>query len=105
MIKQVVLDILDYLRWQVVNDRCTPEQMRSIHDSFVGNIAVKATADDLAEYFDQRKENVKNVLSRAPLPKPRRRVYYSFTSFVKCLPKTWWMKREANHKADLPKLN
>ena len=100
MIKQVILDILDYMKWQVVNDRCTPEQLRSIHDAVVGRIVVEATADDLAEYFNQRRENVKNALSRATMPKPKRRVYYCMKSFMKSVPKTWLRKRGRHVSAE-----
>lgn len=89
MIKQVIIDILDYLKWEVANDRCTPDQLQSIHDALSGKLSVEATADDLAEYFGKRKENVRNVLSRSPMPRPKRRVYYSFTSFLKHMPKSW----------------
>lgn len=87
--KQLLIDILDFLRFQLVNDHCTAEQMKAIHDSLTKEIAVEATADDLAKFFGQSKENVRNVLSRSPMPKPKRRVYYSFISFLKHIPKTW----------------
>ncbi|MBD5367248.1 MAG: hypothetical protein HDR82_09690 [Bacteroides sp.] len=93
MIKQVIIDILDYMKWEVMNDRCTPEQLRSIHDSIVREVAVEGTADDLAEYFGKRKENVRNVLSRSPMPRPKRRVYYCVRSFMRFMPRTWRLTR------------
>ena len=89
MIKQVILDILDFIRWQVINDRCTPEQLRSIHASLVEKITVEATAEDIADYFGKSKENVRNVLSRTPMPRPKRKTYYCIKSFFKFMPKTW----------------
>ena len=90
--KKVILDILDYLRYQVDNDKCTAEELRSIYESTSESLKVSATIDDLAEFYGQSKSNVSNVLSRRPIPaseKPKRKVYYNFAFFRTLIPKSW----------------
>ena len=92
MMKKAVLEIIDYLRYQVVNDKCTTEELRSIYELTSESLKVSATIDDLAEFYGQSKNNVSNVLSRRPIPrheKPKRKVYYNFAFFRKIIPKSW----------------
>ena len=94
MIKQVILDILDYLKFQVAEDRCTPEQLRSIHDALTENITIDATISDIAKHYGQSESNVRNVAARSYVGKPKRRVCYDFMRFVKCIPSSWHKKRQ-----------
>lgn len=90
--KKTVLEIIDYLRYQVVNDKCTAEELRSIYDMASESLKVSATIDDLAEFYGQSKNNVSNVLHRRPIPpkeKLKRRVYYNFAFFRKIVPNSW----------------
>ena len=90
--KKVILEILDYLRYQVDNDKCTAEELRSIYESTSESLKVSATIEDLAEFYGQSKNNVSNVLSRRPIPrheKPKRKVYYNFAFFRTLVPKSW----------------
>ena len=92
MMKKAVLEIIDSLRYQVVNDKCTAEELRSIYELTSESLKVSATIDDLAEFYGQSKNNVSNVLSRRPLPanqKPKRKVYYNFAFFRTLIPKSW----------------
>ena len=92
MMKKAILEILDYLRYQVDNDKCTAEELRSIYDMTSESLKVSATIEDIAEFYGQSKNNVSNVLSRRPIPKseqPKRRVYYNFAFFRKIIPKSW----------------
>lgn len=92
MIKQILLDILDYLRYKVVNDKCTPDELRSITHTIIENLDIDATVSDIAEFYGQSENNVRNVCSRNFMPKPKRRVYYNFAAFNKILPKSWKRK-------------
>lgn len=88
-IKRVLLEILDYMRYQVENDRCTLEEMKSLADTITDNTEIQCTAQDIAERYGQSRSNVRNVLSRNFMPKPKRRVYYNFAKFIKFIPKRW----------------
>lgn len=87
-IKQVILDVLDYLRYQVVNDKCTPEELRNIKDNFVDNLEMDATIKDIAKFYGKSENDVSTVISRR-MSKPKRRVMYNFSWFTRVMPKTW----------------
>lgn len=87
--KKIILDFLDYLSFKVRSDSLTMEEVDSISRVFMENIALSGTIDDLAGYYGQSKENVKVVINRKLLGKPRRRVFYSFNAFRKVIPKSW----------------
>lgn len=89
MIKKILLDILDYLRYQVENDKCTPDELRSIYNSLEDNIHVEATIDDIANKYNQSPSNVRNAISRGYVGKPKRRVYYNLMKIIKCVPHSW----------------
>lgn len=89
MIKDVVLDILDYLRYQAANGGCTEEEMQSIYESTLKNIQVDATIKDIAKHYGQSESNVRNAVARSYVGKPKRRVYYNLIEFVKHIPKSW----------------
>lgn len=93
MIKQLILEIVDYLKFQVAEDRCTPEEMRSMYDTFAENMTVDATIADIARHYGQSESNVRNVAARSYIGKPKRRVCYNFIKFTKCAPETWRRKR------------
>ncbi|MDE7411578.1 MAG: hypothetical protein K2M94_06015 [Paramuribaculum sp.] len=89
MIKQIILDILDYLKFQVANDRCTPEELRSMYDTITENLDVDATIGDIAKHYGQSESNVRNVAARSYIGKPKRRVYYNLAKFIKLIPASW----------------
>lgn len=93
MVKKVLLDILDYLRYQVVNDKCTAEELRSITHVLIENIDIDASISDIAEFYGQKETNVRNVCSRNMLTKPKQRVYINFAAFMKIIPKSWTRKK------------
>ena len=96
MIKEIILDILDYLKFQVATDRCTPEELRSMYDTITENMTVDATISDIAKHYGQSESNVRNVAARSYIGKPKRRVYYNLLRFIKCAPPSWH-KSKAQH--------
>lgn len=96
--KQIIIDILKYLLWQVEHDKYTLAQIRSIYNAFIRNIEIEATVDDIAEHFGQSRENVKNVIYRHPIPKPKRKVHYSFFHFYKNIPKSWLRRNNSKEQ-------
>lgn len=99
--KQFVLDILDYLRGEVENDKCTPSQLQNIADFGKRELHVLGTLDDLAEFYGQSRSNVSNVISRRPIPKnkrPQRRILYDVGWFASIVPDSWKRKRNESRK-------
>lgn len=94
--KKFVLDIIDYIRGEVVNDKCTPEQLQRIADFGKQELHVQGTIEDIAKFYGQSRSNVSNIISRRPLPKdkrPQRRVLYDVGWFASLVPESWRKKR------------
>lgn len=87
--KRIVLEFLDYLSFKVRTDSLTMEETDSLARTFMENISLTGTIDDLADFYNQSRENVKVVINRKLLSKPKRRVFYSFNAFNKVIPKSW----------------
>lgn len=93
-IKEVIHETLDFVRWQVDNDRCTAEEIDSLAGYLLKELNAMASLDDIATYFGQSKSN---VLSRRLIDeKDKERVTrYRFGMFLRAMP-TSWMKRKHN---------
>ena len=52
-IKRVILNILDYLRYQVENDKCTADELKSILEMVSESMEISATIKDMAEFYGQ----------------------------------------------------
>ena len=87
--KRIILEVLDYLKFQVENDRCTIEEIRSFANTIENNLDIDCTVQDVAERYNQSPSNVRNVLTRNFMPKPKRKVYFKFSKFIKFIPKSW----------------
>lgn len=95
--KKFVLDIIDFIRGEVEDDRCTPEQLQKIADFGKKELGAIGTIDDIAEFYGQSRSNVSNIISRRPIPKdkkPQRRVFYDFGWFASLVPESWRTKRQ-----------
>ena len=95
-VKRVILEILDYLRYQVENDRCSMEELRSIETTLSHNLDIECTAKDLSERYGQSVNNVHNALHRNTMPKGKHRTLYNFTKFIPFIPKRWIAIADAN---------
>jgi hypothetical protein len=90
--KHILLNILDFLRYKVDNDQCTPEEIRKFSDIATKELNTSATIDELSDFYGQSRSNVSNVISRRPIPKdkkPKRRIYYNFAWFSSIIPDSW----------------
>ena len=87
--KKIILDFLDFIRFKVENDTLTLEETESLSHMFENNLILTGTLDDIARFYGKPKENVKVVISRKVLAKPRRCVLHSFNAFRKAVPDKW----------------
>lgn len=87
--KKIILDFLDFIRFKVENDTLTLEETESLSHMFENNLILTGTLDDIARFYGKPKENVKVVISRKVLAKPKRCVLHSFNAFRKAVPDKW----------------
>lgn len=94
--KKAILEILDFCRYKVVNDKCTPEELKSFYDIATKELDIRGSVSDLAEFYGQSRSNVSNVISRRYIPgkeKPKRQVTYRFGWFASIMPESWKRNR------------
>lgn len=101
MIKQLLLEILDYYRYKITNDKCTQDDMKSVYKVLSENVTSQATIKDIAEFYNQSESNVRNVICRNFIEPPQRRVHYDFHSFIKFIPKSWRKNASEEEKRDV----
>jgi hypothetical protein len=88
--KKTLIDICKMFIYQLENDKCTAEEIRSISDSVAENLQVDVTVKDVAEFYHQSEQNVRTVVSRNfHKEKPKRKVLYNFAWILKIIPKSW----------------
>jgi transcriptional regulator GlxA family with amidase domain len=88
MTKQLVA-LCDFIKYQLENDKCTADEIKSIYRMVETNLEVDATTKDIAEFMNQSESNVKAVISRNYGDKPKRKVYHSMFWFLKKMPSKW----------------
>ena len=90
--KKLLLEIIDFLKYKVVTDQCTPEELRKFADVTTQQLDTMASTEEIAKYYGQKLSNVHNVLNRRPIPKdkkPKKKIYFSFNLFATLKPKSW----------------
>lgn len=87
--KETIKQTLDFLKYKVDNDLCTMEELRSVSDLLQNSLNVIGTVEDFAKYCDQSEGNVRTVINRKVIDKPKRRVFYRFFPFIKSVPSKW----------------
>jgi hypothetical protein len=90
--KKILLEIIDFLRYKVATDQCTPEELRKFADVATNELDTMASTEEIADYYGQKLNNVHNVLKRRPIPKdkkPKKKIYFSFNLFATLKPKSW----------------
>ena len=92
--KDIVNEVLDYLKYKVNSDSCTPEEIRNISNILTKELGTLGTVEDMAEFFGVSESNLRAMISRKVTDKPKRRVYYKFMSILKNVPDKWLRDRK-----------
>lgn len=88
-VRQELLTLLDYYREQIKNNQCTMDTMLAFYRILMENMNVVGTVEDFARFYGVSEANVRNVISRYMVKKPKRRVFYDFHEFLKIIPPKW----------------
>ena len=91
--KRTLSEILDYYKYKVDNNLCTPEEIESASKVLQENLDMYGTVEDFAKFFGVSETQVRSAINRKLIDKPKRRVYYRFLAFLKVAPRSWREKR------------
>ena len=86
--KEVIRQTLKFWLFKLDDNSCTMEEIRSLSKA-AENLNVIGTAEDFSKFCDKPEVEVRKVINRKVLDKPKRRVYYKFQSFIKNVPSKW----------------
>ena len=87
--KKLLIDFLDFLRFKVENGELTADEIDSLVHNVLKQSDVYATAEELAAFYGQSLQNIRCVVSRKLVKKPRRKVYYPLHEFQEAAPVSW----------------
>lgn len=92
-IRETLDDCLELMQHKLRRGKLTAGDLRALLDMLVGGGGVSATVADLAEFYGETETNVRSVIKRRVVGKPRRRVYYDFLEFWRVVPRMWHERR------------
>ena len=99
--RKFLSEFLSFLKYKVDHDLLTLDEVELMVDVIRRDIEIGGTADDFARHFKQSPVNVRCVISRKYIGKPKRKVLYSFNKFLKIVPDRWLCcKQDAENKAN-----
>ena len=88
IIKKTLIEILDFYRYKMDNDKCTSEDMKAAFELLRGNAVSEATIKDIADFYGQSESNVRNVVTRKAVPK-KRILVYDFKNIASLIHDKW----------------
>lgn len=88
IIKKTLIEILDFYRYKMDNDKCTSEDMKAAFELLRDNAVSEATIKDIADFYGQSESNVRNVVTRKAVPK-KRILVYDFKNTASLIPDKW----------------
>lgn len=80
---------LELIQRKLRRGRLTADDLRAILNAITAGGGVSATISDLADFFGTSEVNVRSVIKRRFIGKPRRQVYYDFLKFYRIVPDSW----------------
>lgn len=87
--KKYLLEILDFFKYKLENDKCTSEDMAEAFNIISSGVVCEATVKDIADFYGQSESNVRNVVFRKSTPRSRRVTMYNFIHLSRFVPDRW----------------
>lgn len=90
--KELIKETLDFFKYKVDNG-CTMDDIKVAAQWIAENVGALGTVEDFAKFVGKSERDVRVVLSRKVIDKPKRRVFYHFLPFIKNVPAKWLGKK------------
>lgn len=92
--KRILAEILDFYKYKVDNNLCTPEEIESASRVLQENMEMYGTISDFARFYGVPEVNVRVAINSKLSAKPKRKVLYPFHKFLKIVPARWRKKKD-----------
>lgn len=84
--KSILSEILDYYKYKLDNNLCTMEEIEAASKVLMENMEVHGSISDFAKFYNTSENNVRAIISRKLIAKPKRILLYPFHKFMKVVP-------------------
>lgn len=97
--RKFLSEFLGFLKYKVDNDLLTLDEVDQMVEVIRRDIEIGGTSEDFAKHYKQSPVNVRCVLTRKYIGKPKRKVIYSFNKFISIIPERWLCcKKDSGNK-------
>lgn len=88
----LLIEILEFYIFKLKAGKCTQQEAESTTETIVSNMEIDGTISDFAKFYGVSESNVRAVIARKLLAKPKRILLYPFHKFIKIIPESWRKK-------------
>ena len=84
-----ISEFLGFMKYKVDNNLCTMEELESARKWAQENMEINATIRDISKYYGIPENQIRATISRKLIAKPKRKLLYPFSKFLKIIPNNW----------------
>lgn len=89
---ELLIEILEFYIFKLKAGKRTQQEAESATETIVSNMEIDGTISDFAKFYGVSESNVRAVIARKLLAKPKRILLYPFHKFIKIIPESWRKK-------------
>lgn len=90
--REVLCECLGLIENKIKDGSVTVSDIKSMVETLASSVGVDATVKEVAGFYNTSEVNVRSLIKRRILKKPKRRVYYDFREICRNAPKSWHAK-------------
>lgn len=89
---ELLIEILEFYIFKLKAGKCTQQEADSAAKVIQENMTIDGTISDFAKFYGVSESNVRAVIARKLIAKPKRILLYPFHKFIKIIPQSWRKK-------------
>jgi hypothetical protein len=89
---ELLIEILEFYIFKLKAGKCTQQEAESATKTIVSNMEIDGSISDFAKFYNVSESNVRAVIARKLLAKPKRILLYPFHKFIQIIPESWRKK-------------
>lgn len=89
---ELLIEILEFYIFKLKAGKCTQQEADSATKVIQENMTIDGTISDFAKFYGVSESNVRAVIARKLIAKPKRILLYPFHKFIKIIPESWRKK-------------
>lgn len=90
--KSYLIEILEFYIYKLKKNSCTMQEMNGAIHALEQNMEINGTIQDFANFYGEPESNIRTIIARKLIAKPKRQLLYPFHKFAKIIPERWRKK-------------